>query len=291
MHRVFRRAGIFLLTLITGLLFTSSLNADPLIPQGSGRSALTVEKRLSTDKDTLKDGQETVFSFLHGLGNAATVGVTVRNLDFTGGNFQSASVSLIYDIGARRYYSGKASYYGKQFNGRKTSSGETFKMNGISAAHKTLPLGSMAKVTNLENGKSVVVKINDRGPFVKGRELDLSQGAAKKIGLDKEGVGSVEIESLRFANFSLLGGARQAKVTRQEKENSNNSIYYGLTADFRLDSLLKAYAYGAQDSYTSLIEYEAGLIIDLPGSIKAGASYGKHFDNFEGPGAFLQCKF
>jgi rare lipoprotein A (peptidoglycan hydrolase) len=290
MHKVFRLAGIFLLMLITGPLFSPSLKAEPLIPLGAGRNSLTAEKRLSKDRDTLQDGQETVFSFLHGLNNAATIGVTLRTLDLSGGTFQSASVSLIYDVGARRYYSGTSSFYGKKFNGKKTANGETYDMNGLSAAHKALPLGTMAKVTNLQNGKSVVVKINDRGPYVKGRSLDLSYGAAKRIGLDKEGVGEVEIESLRFANFSLLGGGRQTQ-TPQQKGTSCNSLYYGLTADFRFDGMVKGYAYGAQDSSTSLIEYEAGLIIDLPGSIKAGASYGKHFDKFEGPGAFLQCKF
>ncbi len=90
---------------------------------------------------------------------------------------------------------GEASFYGKDFHGKKTASGEKFNQNEDTAAHPTLPLGSKAKVTNLENGKSVNVKINDRGPYAKGRDIDLSKKAAKDIGLDKEGAAPVKIEA------------------------------------------------------------------------------------------------
>jgi rare lipoprotein A len=88
---------------------------------------------------------------------------------------------------------GKASYYANKFNGRKTASGEKFRNSKLTAAHKTLPFGTKVKVTNLSNGKSVKVRINDRGPFVAGRIIDLSKKAAHKISLDKEGVGNVKI--------------------------------------------------------------------------------------------------
>jgi len=90
---------------------------------------------------------------------------------------------------------GEASFYGKGFHGKKTASGEIFDQHDQTAAHPTLPLGSEATVTNLETGKSVEVEINDRGPYVKGRNIDLSKKAAKDIGLDKEGVAPVEIEA------------------------------------------------------------------------------------------------
>jgi len=89
-----------------------------------------------------------------------------------------------------------ASWYGKAFHGKKTASGEIFNMYAYTAAHKTLPLGTILKVTNPDNGKSVIVKVNDRGPFVKGRDLDLSYAAAKKIGLLSKGVGMVYVEIL-----------------------------------------------------------------------------------------------
>ena len=89
---------------------------------------------------------------------------------------------------------GLASWYGRQFHGRKTASGETFDMNGLTAAHRSLPLNCYVKVTNNNNGKSVVVKVNDRGPFHGNRVLDLSYGAAKKLGITGKGVGNVAIE-------------------------------------------------------------------------------------------------
>ena len=88
---------------------------------------------------------------------------------------------------------GKASYYGKKFHGRKTASGEIFDMYKKTAAHRTLPLGTRIKVTNLENSKSVIVKINDRGPFVAGRILDLSYQAAKELDMLNQGVARVKI--------------------------------------------------------------------------------------------------
>ena len=90
---------------------------------------------------------------------------------------------------------GIASWYGPGFHGRATASGETFNQHALTAAHRTLPLGTEATVTNLETGQSVQVKINDRGPYVPGRHLDLSRAAAKKIGLTKKGVAKVKIEA------------------------------------------------------------------------------------------------
>ena len=89
---------------------------------------------------------------------------------------------------------GLASWYGRQFHGRKTASGETFDMNGLTAAHRSLPLNCYVKVTNKSNGKSVVVKVNDRGPFHGNRVMDLSYGAAKQLGITSKGVGNVSIE-------------------------------------------------------------------------------------------------
>lgn len=89
---------------------------------------------------------------------------------------------------------GKASYYADKFNGRKTANGEVFRNRKKTAAHKTLPFGTIVKVTNLRNGRSVKVRINDRGPFVAGRHIDLSKKAARKIGMVKEGVGQVKLE-------------------------------------------------------------------------------------------------
>lgn len=93
---------------------------------------------------------------------------------------------------------GTASYYGKKFHGRKTASGEIFNMYSLTAAHKRLPFGTIIRVTNKNNGKSVQVRINDRGPFMKGRIVDLSYQAARKLDMLKEGVAVVEIRILKL---------------------------------------------------------------------------------------------
>lgn len=89
---------------------------------------------------------------------------------------------------------GVASFYSDKFNGRRTANGEIFHNKKLTAAHRTLPFGTYVKVTALWNGRSVVVKINDRGPFIKGRVIDLSKAAAAKLHLIGKGVGKVDIE-------------------------------------------------------------------------------------------------
>lgn len=91
---------------------------------------------------------------------------------------------------------GKASWYGPGFHGRKTSNGERFNMHALTAAHRTLPIPSYVRVTNLANGKSVVVRVNDRGPFHGNRVIDLSKGAANQLGFLSKGMAQVRIESL-----------------------------------------------------------------------------------------------
>lgn len=95
---------------------------------------------------------------------------------------------------------GVASWYGRQFHGRKTASGDTFDMNELTAAHRSLPLNCYIRVTNKDNGKSVVVKVNDRGPFHGNRVLDLSYGAAKQLGMAGSGTGRVNIERVDGPN-------------------------------------------------------------------------------------------
>ena len=89
-----------------------------------------------------------------------------------------------------------ASWYGRMFHGRKTASGEVYDMFAMTAAHKTMPIPSFARVTNVKNGQSVVVRINDRGPFHAGRIIDLSYAAAARIGIASAGSGLVEVERI-----------------------------------------------------------------------------------------------
>ena len=88
---------------------------------------------------------------------------------------------------------GVASWYGKDFHGRRTASGERYDMNDLTAAHRTLPFGTLLEVRNARNGRSVVVRVNDRGPYSKSRVLDLSYGAAREIGLVRSGTAPVEL--------------------------------------------------------------------------------------------------
>jgi rare lipoprotein A len=95
---------------------------------------------------------------------------------------------------------GVASYYAEDFHGKLTSNGETYDMNGLTAAHRTFPFGTKVRVTNLENGKSVIVRINDRGPFKEGRIIDLSRGAAEQIDLIPTGTTRVKLEVLQWGD-------------------------------------------------------------------------------------------
>jgi rare lipoprotein A len=105
---------------------------------------------------------------------------------------------------------GRASWYGRMFHGRKTASGEKFNMNAMTAAHRTLPLASWVRVTNESNHKSVVVKINDRGPYVKGRVIDLSYAAAARLGMRSDGTQKVTIEGL---------SQQEARDAREESQS------------------------------------------------------------------------
>ncbi|MEM7666638.1 MAG: septal ring lytic transglycosylase RlpA family protein [Pseudomonadota bacterium] len=90
--------------------------------------------------------------------------------------------------------SGTASYYGRRFHGRRTANGERFDMRAMTAAHRTLPFGTLVRVTNTRNGREVTVRINDRGPFIRGRSIDLSRAAAKQIGMISRGHAQVQMD-------------------------------------------------------------------------------------------------
>jgi rare lipoprotein A len=98
---------------------------------------------------------------------------------------------------------GEASYYAARFQGRPTASGERFDNGQLTAAHRTLPFGTKVRVTNLSNGRSVVVRVNDRGPYARGRIIDLSQAAARRIDMVRAGVARVRVEPLGSGNRAL----------------------------------------------------------------------------------------
>ncbi len=161
-----------------------------------------------------------------------------------------------YVIGNRRYYtmesslgyveSGVASWYGSKFHGRRTSSGEPYNMYGMTAAHKSLPLPTYVEVTNLDNGQKIIVKVNDRGPFVDDRLIDLSYVAAAKLGIAQQGTGRVKVRAidvnqgvrsvakaeampsriyLQVGAFSQQHNAEELKTSLAEKHFSNVHIH------------------------------------------------------------------
>ncbi|MDG6346471.1 septal ring lytic transglycosylase RlpA family protein [Glaesserella parasuis] len=128
---------------------------------------------------------------------------------------------------ASRQYSevGTASYYADKFHGRRTASGEIFDKNGYTAAHKTLALGSYALITNLRNGKKVIVRINDRGPFSKTLIIDLSKGAAKVIGMVGTGTAKVRVEAMQVDKEGyIIGKGAEALYQIAQQEGLNLKV-------------------------------------------------------------------
>jgi rare lipoprotein A len=110
---------------------------------------------------------------------------------------QATNASKIRSTHIKPYQVGTASWYGRYFHGKETASGEPYNMYRLTAAHRRLPLGTLVRVTNLENGESVIVRVNDRGPVPRTRIIDLSYGAARMIGLSGAGVGPVRLDVMQ----------------------------------------------------------------------------------------------
>lgn len=126
---------------------------------------------------------------------------------------------------------GIASWYGKDFHGKKTSNGETYDMHAMTAAHKTLPLGVFVKVKNRDNGREAVVRVNDRGPFVKNRVIDLSYAAAKKLGYDGIGTAAVRIEALGYRAEGEAGAEKYREP--EDYDKGNYAVQVGSFRDTR----------------------------------------------------------
>jgi len=120
--------------------------------------------------------------------------------------------------------SGLASWYGAPYHNRRGSNGELYDMHALTAAHRTLPLGSIVRVTNVKTGRSVLVRITDRGPFIEGRILDLSQAAAEKIDLRQAGVGMVRMEVLRSPVPLGAGGRWAVQIGAFEQEHAADKL-------------------------------------------------------------------
>ena len=122
---------------------------------------------------------------------------------------------------------GLASWYGKKFHGRRTASGEVYDMNALTAAHRTLPFGTAVRVENQDSGRSVNVVVNDRGPFVKGRVIDLSYAAARRVGLVGSGVAPVRVTVLGRAD----AGTTRAMVRQEDDAAAPFTVQVGAFED------------------------------------------------------------
>ena len=114
---------------------------------------------------------------------------------------------------------GVASWYGEAFDGNPTASGETYDMNGLTAASRTLPMGTKLKVTNLRNHRSLVLKVNDRGPYIPGRFLDVSKAAAEQLGFKRAGLALVEVKVVRPRKAKLQASAAQVEQAQAMQSN------------------------------------------------------------------------
>lgn len=146
------------------------------------------------------------------------------------------------------YQYGKASYYAGQFIGRKTANGEIFTSNEYTCAHKTLPFGTKLKVTNIETNESIIVRVNDRGPYVKNRIVDLSLRGAHELGLMKSGVVNVSIEIVN-KQFSSLGNTKnmdrvyvdhQFAYVKSNDDDTYDKLYSYLSESQQLAKYAKA---------------------------------------------------
>jgi rare lipoprotein A len=194
---------------LCGVLIAATLSACGTLPEMSRREPADSAPRHAMDVSGIPDAIPRVEPFSK-YGNPAS-----------------------YQVGFQRYYvlndnagyveRGIASWYGTKFHGKRTSSGVPYDMYAMTAAHKTLPLPTYAEVTNLRNGRTVVVKINDRGPFKDNRLIDLSYAAAVKLGIAAEGTGLVEVRAIDPVNYQ----ARQRSTISALPGNANLFLQLG----------------------------------------------------------------
>ena len=172
-----------------------------------------------------------------------------------------------YTINGKTYYptyvkvgdsmSGVASWYGADFHGGRTSNGEKYNMYANTAAHKTWPMDTMVRVKNLENGKSVIVRINDRGPFVRGRVIDCSYSACKALGFDKKGTAKVKLTVVGFAGKIYKPKSSNSNQKPPSIKLSNFGVQVGA---FRFKEGAKSY----KEHYSNLVKPPRYVMIRKP---------------------------
>ncbi len=211
-----------------------------------------------------------------------------------------------YTIGGRRYYpipsaegyreQGVASWYGGRFHGRRTANGEIYNMHDHTAAHKTLPMGTVLLVRNLDNGRTTVVRVNDRGPFVRNRIIDLSYGAAREIGMIRNGTARVEITALgEREKVSAAGRTAAGRPIRLKHQDFDKGRFYVQVGSFveieKARKLARSFAARGRDVVIQQFP-AAGIslyrVMVYSGTSLAGAKrYEKHLEASGFPNALV----
>lgn len=176
------RLGKIVTLLLAGFLTFGSLNSLASTKSTKAKSSISTKKQTAS-----KATKKVVKTSKKAVKKIAKKGVTIKK----------KSAKELHKHSTRKYFqTGVASYYANKFNGRRTASGEIFSNAKMTAAHKTLPFGTIIEVTNLRNGRSVIVRVNDRGPYAHARVVDLSSAAAREIGMHHSGTAKVKINIL-----------------------------------------------------------------------------------------------
>lgn len=182
---------------------------------------------------------------------------------------------------------GIASWYGTDFHGKKTSNGEIYDMHAMTAAHKTLPLGVFVKVQNRENGREAIVRLNDRGPFVKGRIIDLSYAAARALGVDIAGTAPVRIEALGYK-----GSGSEKYQELDNYDAGNYTVQVGAFADpgnaERLSGEMRK-TYGFSEVRSAWVKGERfyRVYVGKHSSLRSAETAGQNLDEHGYPGSFV----
>lgn len=181
-------------------------------------SFATISASAATKKANKQRHPSVLIKTNYGVKGAKLTPTKVRDKTYSY-RLKGKSYTTLNKAASRGYSrSGYASYYGGKFHGRKTASGEIYNKNAFTAAHKTLALGSYALVTNVRNGRKVIVRINDRGPFSKNRIIDLSVASAKAIGMYSLGVAKVKVEAIIVdANGKISGKGAETLQKNMKK--------------------------------------------------------------------------
>lgn len=182
---------------------------------------------------------------------------------------------------------GIASWYGEDFHGKKTSNGETYDMHAMTAAHKTLPLGVFVRVTNTANGNEAIVRVNDRGPFVKGRIIDLSYSAAKALGVDIAGTAPVRIEALGYQ-----GSGADQYTALENYDAGNYTVQVGAFTDprnaERLSGEMKK-IYGFSEIHSAWVRGERfyRVYVGKHSSLRSAETAEQNLEEHGYPGSFV----